>query len=77
MIALLAFGLRPHAFALARKLPLARFAYCFLFFEALMAAVYGRTSRDSLLLIALGFTAGVMQQHATTPPPLSEIAERS
>lgn len=67
LIALVALGLRPQAFALARTLPVARFAYCFLIFETLMSAVYGRVSRDSMLLIALGFAAAAIQQHTPNP----------
>ncbi|WP_076859399.1 hypothetical protein [Bradyrhizobium mercantei] len=65
MIALVVLGLRPRAFALARSVPIARFVYCFLIFEVLMSAVYGRTSRDNMLLLALGLAAAVVQKRTS------------
>lgn len=64
MIALIALGLRPRAFALARTVSVARFAYCFLILQALMSTVYGRISRDNMLLFALGLVAAVIQQNS-------------
>lgn len=65
MIALLALGLTPRRFALARSLPKVRFACCWLIFAALASCAYGRISRDTILFLAFGFAASLTQQYAS------------
>jgi hypothetical protein len=64
LIALVALGLAPNRIAQARTMPSAQFGYCWLIFAALMASMHGRLSRDTMLLLALGFAAALIQQRS-------------